>query len=376
MTFVELLRTLLLRNQKAHCVLVKPAYYSPYPPLGLLKLSSLLKSKGYTTELLQYGQMPKTPPDLILVTSLFTYEWLNVAKAVNSYRSLCPDVPVILGGIYASLMPEHASQNLNVDYIWKGVIPEAEKVCPDYSLVPEWDSSIGFSSRGCIRRCPFCAVWKMEPVYNANNSIEHFINPKYSQIVLWDNNFLASPHRDRILDYLASYRNVSRKRVEVDFNQGLDARLVTPDTAKQLASLKTKTIRLAYDNLGDRTAIATAIENLANAGISKKKILVYMLFNYTDSPEDFMQRLNDLMGWGVAAYPMRYQPNNSLVKNEYVSPLWTSDKLNMVEKARRVLGTHGTFPPYEVLTSKFKSANSFQEAMTLREPLTKKGGLL
>jgi len=372
--FLELVKGFTGKTSGANCVLVEPTYHSPYPPLGLLKLSTLLKSRGHTTELVKHEKLPQNPPDLILVTSLFTYEWLSVAKSIDFYRSVYKGVPVILGGIYASVMQRHASENLSVDYVWEGVVPEAEQMCPDYSLVPGWNASIGFSSRGCIRRCPFCIVWKMEPTYVACKSISHFVSPNYSKIILWDNNFLASPYKYEILSYLVNYRNSDNKRVEVDFNQGLDARLLTQSIASQLAMLKTKTIRLAYDKLDEKVAIRTAIENLVHAGINKKKILVYTLFNYTDTPGDFLQRLNDLMEWGVAAYPMRYQPNNTLVKNEYISPFWTSERLNMVEKARRVLGVHGAFPPYEALRSKLKYAADFDEAMSLKDRTYNRGG--
>ena len=63
---------------------------------------------------------------------------------------------------------------------------------------------------------------------------------------------------------------------------------------------------------------------------------------------------------------MRYEPLNSLVKNKYASPHWTLRQLEMVARARRVLGTGGAFPPYTALVNKFKAALSFEEAFSLR----------
>ena len=109
------------------------------------------------------------PPDLICVTSLFTYSWSPVHEVVSRYRSLFPRARVQVGGIYASLMPEHAAST--GAEIHTGLLPEAEDFAPDYSLVPSWDASILFSSRGCVRRCAFCSVPKIEPDFHCQPSI-------------------------------------------------------------------------------------------------------------------------------------------------------------------------------------------------------------
>jgi len=65
---------------------------------------------------------------------------------------------------------------------------------------------------------------------------------------------------------------------------------------------------------------------------------------------------------------MRYQPirgPHALVKNSYVSPNWTSEEIEMVQKARRVMGTNGAFPPRPALVRKFNSASCFKEAFEL-----------
>ncbi|MEZ0535965.1 hypothetical protein ACAG39_01810 [Caldicellulosiruptoraceae bacterium PP1] len=364
---LDLIKWLTNKKRNIHCLLVEPKYYSTYPPLGLLKISSLVKSYSYTTELVSPYEQPKLKPDIIFVTSLFTYGWRKVKEAVEYYRTLFPKTPIILGGIYASLMPEHAKYEIRPDYIWQRVIPEAEDICPDYSLVPEWDGSILFSSRGCIRRCPFCVVWKIESQYEAKNTISHLINPKYTRIIFWDNNFLASPYKLEIFEFLEKYRNIEGKKVKVDFNQGLDARLLTLPFAEKISNLKYDLIRLAYDKIEDRKYLLKAVQNLTEVGIKKRKILVYMLYNFQDTPDDFLERLKDVMDLGIVAYPMRYQPNDSLEKDKYVATSWTPELLEMVAKARRVLGSHGAFPPYDGLIKKIIEAESLDKAMYLRE---------
>ena len=108
------------------------------------------------------------------------------------------------------------------------------------------------------------------------------------------------------------------------------------------------------------------ISLLAEAGFSRRKIVVYTLYNFTDTPVDFWRRVYELLEWGVVSYPMRYEPLNSLTKNRYISPHWTPTQVEMVAAARRVMGTGGAFPPYEGLRVKLRNAKSFEEAFELR----------
>jgi len=153
----------------------------------------------------------------------------------------------------------------------------------------------------------------------------------------------------------------------VDFNQGLDARLLTKDVALRLKRLKVRIVRLAYDTTGIRTSLQRAITLLNDVGIRGRNIIVYCLYNYeNDDPENFLFRIKDLLEWGVVAYPMRYEPLDPMPKNTYVSPNWTAQQLDMIQKARRVIGYGGAFPPYEGLRKKIIRAKTFEKAFKLR----------
>jgi len=65
---------------------------------------------------------------------------------------------------------------------------------------------------------------------------------------------------------------------------------------------------------------------------------------------------------------MRYQPLEPCTKDSYVSPSWTSEQLEMIAKARRVIGYGGAFPPYEGLRKKLTTARDFREAFELKPP--------
>lgn len=347
-------------------LLVEPDYYTRYPPLGLLKLGAYHRLKGDTIELVRGLTRPADAPDQIYVTSLFTYAWKPVHEAVAHYKHMFPDAKVHLGGIYASLLPEHAKLS-GADVVHPGLVHDAEELMPAYDLVPKWKASILFASRGCVRRCGFCSVPKLEGrPHSLKYRIRNLIYPTHKRVILWDNNILGNANWRDIFDELIELG------LEVDFNQGLDARLVTDEATEKLGQIKTSVIRLAYDFYGIGPAVRKAIERLEAAGKRRRDIVVYTLFNYTDDPDDFLGRVKDLLSWGVVSYPMRYEPLTSLAKNRFVSPRWDPERLEMVADARRVMGCAGAFPPYRGLVKKLMKAESFDEAFKLRPLATAK----
>lgn len=348
-----------------HILLVEPKYYTKYPPLGLLKLSAYHKTLGDTTELVRGTTADiSMEPDIIYVTSLFTWAWQPVWKAIYFYSRLFPKTELWLGGLYASLMPEHALlSGVNPNRIFRGTYGKVEDLCPDYSLVPEWNKKVGgsiiFSSRGCVRSCSFCAVPRIEGKLNMEKkSIRHLIWPGHKRVILFDNNFLAGSGWETVLN------EIEELDLRVDFNQGLDARLISGKIAKKISEVKIdRFVRISYDYLGMGPYVKKAINLLKSAGIDGRNILVYTLYNFTDSPQGLFDRIKDTLSWGTVSYPMRYQPVNALSKNTYISPNWDSIRLNAVQRARIVIGSGGAFPPYEgMLKVKVEKCNTFDEA--------------
>ena len=343
-------------------LLVQPEYYTQYPPLGLLKLSTFYRRSGCEVRFVRGRHiLLDFYPDEVDITSLFTWAWKPVWECVQFYKALYPKAKVRLGGIYTSLLPHHAKQS-GADEIFVGTGNDLDEVVPDYDLVPKWKANILFTTRGCIRKCAFCAVPAIEPQKTARKTLKDLIDPKLKKLILWDNNFFGSPNWREIL------AEIRELELTVDFNQGIDARLVFEEVAERLEGIKVNPIRMAYDSFsnGMRRAMERAIRLLSDAGFRRRKIVVYVLYNFTDSPEDFFFRVRDLLNWGVAAYPMRYEPLDSLEKNVYVAPNWTQGELEMVADARRVIGYGGAFPPYEGLIRKFNRAQDFVDAMELR----------
>lgn len=174
------------------------------------------------------------------------------------------------------------------------------------------------TSQGCPRNCDFCWVQKIHPEFQ---EIRDFVvNP-----IVCDDNLLACSrkHFDRVIDKLKA-ANFNW----YDFNQGLDARLLTQYHANRFAELNNPKIRLAWDRITGEKNIISAITKLRKAKIPRKNIACYVLIGYFDSPDDALYRLETLWhGFGIQPNPMRYQ-SNATRKNEYVSPHWTHKELD------------------------------------------------
>jgi hypothetical protein len=172
-----------------------------------------------------------------------------------------------------------------------------------------------FTTRGCIRRCSFCAVPRIE-----GDLVE--LADWEPRRVVCDNNLLAASraHFDRVIDRLKPLRGV-------DFNQGLDMRLLTSHHAGRLAELDLKAVRLAWDDTRLESQFMRAYETLRKAGIWKRKIRVYVLIGWRDTPEDALYRLETVRSLGILPNPMRYQPLDATRRNEHVGPGWTDSEL-------------------------------------------------
>ncbi len=344
---------------KKSVLLVKPSYYSRYPPVALMKFSTYFKSKGWKVKYVEgCVRDPGFYPEKIFITSLYTYEWFAVHEACSFYRTKYPLSNVVVGGVYATLMPDRL-RVLNVD-IHSGQFAELNNVSFDYSICPKWTRSLVSASRGCIRSCSFCAVKYLEPKFECVPTIHNQIKATHAGIVVWDNNFLGSPYRDDIL------LEIAESGKEVDFCQGLDIRLVDDVFLRHVRHLKFQMLRFAYDLRGIRNTVAGQVSRLIQVGTRPRDIFFYVLYNFKDSPELFLAKIQDVLDLGCVAYPMRYEPLNSLRRGSHIGQNWDARSLDMVNRLRRVLGCHGALPPYEGLRKKICSTSSFETAFSLR----------
>lgn len=208
-------------------------------------------------------------------------------------------------------------------------LPEdIEHLMPDYDLYQgfEWGirgkqneskwmaASMGFTSRGCIRKCKFCIVNRKEGMIRAWTDIYEFWDrEKHKTIILYDNNILAAPNFERTcLDLI-------KNKLFVDFNQGLDIRIVTPEKAKLLSKLKVDAgrgsdFRFAFDLMEVEPAIRKNLPILFKAGIKPYRIIFYVICGFNTTFEEDIYRLKVLQELGVRAYVMLYENASEKLK--------------------------------------------------------------
>lgn len=211
------------------------------------------------------------------------------------------------GGAAVKLMPDYLA----------GVADTGDDL--PYALIKH-NIDATFTSRGCIRKCRFCAV----PLIEGDLKELKEFTPKP---IVCDNNLLACSytHFNRVIDTLIPIGHI-------DFNQGLDARLLRDYHIDRLKSLDIEVIRLAFDDLAAETALFTAINRLVNAGFPRYKMRCYVLVNYNDTPDDAIYRCNKLKEAGILPFVQRYQPLDTLIKDSYVSQHWSEALLSKFVK--------------------------------------------
>ena len=303
---------------------------------------------------------------------------------------------VYTGGILATLMPDLIAKNFPTVKNNPGLLDKKgtlglkyeeciDRLTLDYGMLddiadeyiyPAHDAYFTYMTRGCGMKCEFCAVQTLEPEYYPYISITESIKrvdeqfgPK-KDLLLMDNNVLRSPRFDEIIDEIkalgfakgATYINPkSGKRVQrfVDFNQGLDAFLLTPQKAKRLGELAIRPARIAFDHIEDAEAYKKAIRLCAENGITHMSN--YLLYNgvdftgkghsyHADTPEDLYERMHISMDLQeelikstghqvtIFSFPMRYIPLEDL-KRGFVGTHWNPKYLRALQ--RMLIPTQG-----------------------------------
>ncbi len=321
----------------------KSKNHRDFLPIGLLKLASYHRAKRDEVKLIRGNHyFQEFYPNQIEITSLFTY-WSNyVWESVKFYKQNYPKSKVIVGGIYASLMPEHC-KNSGCDEVFVGVHEKAEKFKPDYELV-NVDYQIVHTSRGCLRRCKFCGAWKIEPDFISKKSIKDEVCS--NRIIFYDNNFLANPYIKEILEELKNSKHNGRV-VYSESQCGIDGRLLTPEVAKLLKQARFLNPRIAWDHgYNQRKMTKKQINMLVDAGYPAKDIYVFMIYNYEQDYYEMLKKLKQCKRWGVQIVDCRYRPLNQTFENYnprkrqtkedyYIYPKWTDRQIKLFRKKVR-----------------------------------------
>jgi radical SAM superfamily enzyme YgiQ (UPF0313 family) len=272
---------------------------------------------GITPEIFIKELKKQKKPDVILVTSVMTYWYLGVKDAIKILKEEFPGVPIILGGVYATLCWEHAVKNSGVDVVVKGegelqalmLVDKFTKNESDLSKFPnrfddlpypafdlyrKLDFMVIMTSKGCPFTCSFCATHNMFDAYvqrtreKVVDEIEYWYK-KYNieNFVFYDDALFikSQKHIEKILD------GIYERDIKINFHtpNGLFARFITPSLAEKMYRTGFKTIRLSLETTSEERqkedmsskvsniSFATAIQNLENAGYRRDEIEVYLL---------------------------------------------------------------------------------------------------
>lgn len=179
---------------------------------------------------------------------------------------------------------------------------EIEHIYPDYSIYKIEDTAYGFLTRGCPRGCDFCIVGKKEGLKSVKvaDLTEFWHGQK--NIVLNDPNILACKDWEDLLGQLAG------SKATVDFNQGLDARLLTWAKCEALSKIKTKNIHFAWDRYEDKDKVLPKLEMFAKYSNKphSHNAIVFVLVNHGSTLEQDFERLYTLRDMGYWPYVMVY----------------------------------------------------------------------
>lgn len=180
--------------------------------------------------------------------------------------------------------------------------PEVEATPPDYSIYPHFIQAVGFLTRGCIRNCPWCIVPRKEGHIRPAATWEEVKRPDSREIIFLDNNVLASDHGLDQIDQMGA------ASVRVDFNQGLDARLITRENAALLAKLHwIRYIRLSCDTSEMIPVIEQATAYLREVGAAPSRFWAYAL---VQDVEEAHRRVLALRSMGVEPFAQPYRDYN------------------------------------------------------------------
>jgi radical SAM superfamily enzyme YgiQ (UPF0313 family) len=356
-----------VKHSSPHILLINPwitdfaAYNFWIRPLGLLSVASLLRKCGFEETFIDClnfpmkskkyrdGKLYKTKiekplplkhiprnygcygipealllerfssiekPDLIAVTSGMTYWYPGTFKVIEAAKKFFKNVPVILGGIYATLCYEHAVRNSGADIVFKGgnelelleiisyltnmefriLQPESridKMVYPAFDLYPQLDYITILTSRGCPFHCSYCASSVLTKVFTRKDPSEVVEEIEYwtsrypvKNIAFYDDALLIEPSQ-HIFPIL---KEVNKRGIRCNFHtpNGLHVKEIDIELADLLYRSQFKTIRLGFESSNELTQVETggkvdnrdfenSVKNLRRAGYSSKEIGVYII---------------------------------------------------------------------------------------------------
>ena len=276
-----------------------------FPNLCLMKLSAWHKASG---DFVEWYSESRPMYDIVYMSKVFNEEYTpDIPEPANARK-------VIKGGTGYAIKLENG-----IEVYHKELDPplpeEVETTYPDYSIYPEYtgfgqplkkQTAYGFLTRGCPRGCGFCHVAPKEGRCSTKVAdLSQFWNGQ-GNICLSDPNILACKDSPELLKQLVD------SKAKIDFNQGIDARLITPEKAELLASMNLKTPHFAMDSMQAMEPVKRGLKIYVDAC---KRIKgkwnwrngkVFCLTNFDTTHEQDMERIRAIQECECWPYVMIY----------------------------------------------------------------------
>lgn len=273
------------------------------PNLALMKISSFYKAAGEQVEFVRPDAGKKTY-EKIYASALFQRSQQECRHFQEYYENRIEiggtgwDIEKRLPTEIEKMKPDYDLYTAEMIYPKiSGIMSKQRKQQKAQQIV---NAGIGFTSRGCIRNCPFCFVPKKEGKFRQESEIADLLNPRSNVLILHDNNITADPC---CIDKLHEIRD---RGLIVDINQGCDVRLMTQEIAQAMSEVKhLRSLHYAWDLMKYEKQVLEGIRVISRY-IPTYQHMCFCLVGFDTSFEEDMYRVRKLDELGVRPYIMRY----------------------------------------------------------------------
>lgn len=269
-----------------------------FPNIPLMKISAFHKREGDSVE--WYNGILSDHMNRVYMSKVFSF--------TPDYPWVIDADEIVKGGSGYAIELENGKEVYHKE-VDNDLPYEVEHMYPDYSLYPNMtkDTAFGFLTRGCPRGCGFCHVEAKEGRCSRKVAdLDEFWKGQ-KKITLCDPNILASADHKDLLQQLAD------SKAKVEFNQGLDIRLISDNNIELLRKVNLTQIHFAYDRYQDKDIIEPRLRAFRELGYnrSKGKVTVYILVNFDTTLEQDIERIQFCRELNFSPYPMIYDKEHA-----------------------------------------------------------------
>ncbi|RKY93429.1 MAG: B12-binding domain-containing radical SAM protein [Candidatus Hydrothermota bacterium] len=277
----------------------------------------------------------KLKPEFVFISSGMTYWYPGIREVLDSARKLFPRAKVVIGGVYASLMPDDVYQRFDPDLV---IVSDRIELLRELMEIPEppafspplWEAyrklryGVIKLQDGCPFRCPYCASWVLSPRLKMRNlkeildEIDYLCELGVRDIAFYDDALLLTAKKF----FPPIMEHIKRKGYRIRFHtpNALHARFLDRETAELMKAMGFKTVYLGLETVNQERQLRTggkvtneelesAVENLLEAGFSRCDITVYLMMGLPgQEPDEVEEGIRYVHSLGVKVMLSEYSP--------------------------------------------------------------------